>query len=318
MKYDCVVCGEICVDLPVRPIDHRTPLRELDLVRVEPIQPGGGGIVANSGMAMARLGLKVAACAFVGSDAWADVLNGLLAREGVDTAHLMRHPESPTSATAVLVDDDGEHTFAYHSGASRRLDRTTLLDRLELFEQAQFALFGYYALMPELEEELPEVLREVQARGCRTAMDAAGGGGSMQPLDRILPYLDIYVPSSDEAASQSGLSDPREMIATFRQYAPTSLLGVKLGAEGALLSPRDGEFIEIQPVEPPAPIVDTTGAGDCFYAGLLTGLVRGMSVEEAGRFGAAAGASSVTQIGAIAGVQSYEATREMLRRGKEE
>jgi len=310
--YDCLVCGEICIDLPVRPIDHHTPLRDLDIVRVQPIRPGGGGIVANSGIALARLGLKVAACAYVGNDAWADFLGALLDREGIDTTNLMRHAESPTSATAVLVDDDGEHTFAYHSGASRRLDRETLLSRMDLFAQAEFALFGYYALMPDLEGDLPEVLRQVQATGCRTALDAAGGGGLMQPLDQILPYLDLYVPSYDEAASQTGLTDPREMIAAYRQYSKTSLLGVKLGAEGALLSPTDGEWIEIEPVTPPAPIIDTTGAGDCFYAGLLTGLDRGMSVQDAGQLGAAAGACSVTEIGAVAGLKDFETTHQLL------
>jgi sugar/nucleoside kinase (ribokinase family) len=311
LQYDCVVCGEICVDLPIRPIDQHRPLRGRVILRVDPIQPGGGGIVANSGGAMGRLGLRVAACGLVGDDDWADVLIAILNREGVDTTHLRRHPESPTSATAVLVGDDGEHTFAYHSGASRRLDRGAILSRLDLFAQAKFALFGYYALMPELEHDLPEVLREIQSTGCSTALDAAGGGGSLQPLDEILPCLDIYVPSFAEAKSQTGRSDPREMIQVFRQYAPHALLGVKLGAQGALLSPSDGAWIEVQPVEPPRPVIDTTGAGDCFYAGLIAGLARGLSIDDAGRLAAAAGALSVTQIGAIAGLSDFEATCEL-------
>lgn len=310
-QFDCIVCGEICVDLPIRPIDQHKPLSGRVMVRVDPIQPGGGGIVANSGGALGRLESRVAACGFVGDDAWADVLIAVLSREGVDTTHLLRHPESPTSATAVLVGDDGEHTFAFHSGASRRLDRAALLTRLDLFAQAKFALFGYYGLMPELERDLPAVLRQIQATGCRTALDAAGDGGSLQPLDQILPFLDIYVPSYAEAKSQTGESDAREMIQTFRQYATTALLGIKLGAQGALLSPSDGEWIEIQPVEPPGPIVDTTGAGDCFYAGLIAGLARGLSIDDSGRLAAAAGASSITVVGAITGLRGFNATCEL-------
>ena len=59
------------------------------------------------------------------------------------------------------------------------------------------------------------------------------------------------------------------------------------GVEGTTLSPHAGEFIEIGIRPPPGPVIDTTGAGDCFYAGLLTGLLRGLSVEQAGRLGAA-------------------------------
>ena len=85
-------------------------------------------------------------------------------------------------------------------------------------------------------------------------------------------------------------------------------MGVKLGSEGALLSPRAGEYVEIPQVVPPGPVVDTTGAGDCFYAGLLTGLLKGMSVERAGRLAAAAGACCVTGLGATAGLRDYQET----------
>ena len=53
--------------------------------------------------------------------------------------------------------------------------------------------------------------------------------------------------------------------------------------KGVLLSPRAGEFISIPICKPPGSVVDTTGAGDSFYAGLLTGLIKGLSVEQAGR-----------------------------------
>ena len=235
------------------------------------------------------------------------MLTGLLSAVGVDTSHLLRNGED-TSATAVLVAEDGEHTFGYFGGASHRLDRGVMLDNLTLFARSKFALFGYYALMPELEEDLPEVLSRIRGTGCRTALDAGGGGGGMQPLDRILPHLDLYVPSLEEAVSQTGLQEPKAIIEAFRRHSENCLLGVKLGSRGALLSPAPGEWIEVQPVAPPSPIVDTTGAGDCFYAGLITGLARGLDVAEAGRLGAAAGACAVTAMGAVAGLRDLETT----------
>ncbi len=309
--FDCVVCGEVCADLPLRPIDQHKPLREMETVPIEAIRPGSGGIVSNSGIAMARLGLAVGAFGYVGNDVWGDMLTRLFADASLNTQHLLRHPDLPTSISAVLVGDDGEHTFAYHSGASRAFDRATVLARLELFRGSMFALFGYYALMPELEHDLPGVLKEVQQCGCRTALDAAVGGGKMQPLDRILPHLDIYVPSYDEAQSQTGEADPQRMIAVFREFCQSGLLGVKLGDEGALLSPAPDDWIQVPPVEPPGPVVDTTGAGDSFYAGLIAGLSHGMSVYHAGRLGAAAGACCVTAIGATAGLRSFEETLQL-------
>jgi len=310
-RFDCVVCGELCVDLAIRPIDHKTPLAGRTLVAVDPIQPGGGGIVPNSGIAMSRLGLKTAAFGCVGRDAFGDFLEQLLTSERIDASCLTRHKDLPTSTTAILIGADGEHTFAYYNGASRAFTRDIILKRLDLFSRSKFALFGYYGLMPKLEEELPAVLQQVRARGCRTAMDAAGGGGRMQPLERILPYLDIYVPSREEAVAQTGLHEPREIVEAFRGLAPDALLGVKLGAEGALVSPAANQWIKVDAVEPLGPVIDTTGAGDCFYAGLIAGLARGWNVQDAAKLGAAAGACAVTKIGAVAGIRDLKTTVEI-------
>ncbi len=94
----------------------------------------------------------------------------------------------------------------------------------------------------------------------------------------------------------------------YRDCGAPGLIGLKLGSKGALLSPAAGEYIDIPAVPPPGAIVDTTGAGDCFYAGLLTGLLRGMDVGRAGRLGAAAGACCITALGASAGIRDFAAT----------
>ncbi len=86
------------------------------------------------------------------------------------------------------------------------------------------------------------------------------------------------------------------------------VLGVKLGSKGALLSPAAGEYVSIDCVPPPGAVVDTTGAGDCFFAGLLTGLLRGLDIRQSGRLAAATGACCVTGFGATTGVRCYEET----------
>ena len=191
------------------------------------------------------------------------------------------------------------------------MTKETFLESLDFFATSRMALVGYYSLMPNLESDLPEVFAAIRETGCRTALDAAGQGGSMQPLEQILPHLDVYVPSRAEASNQTGESDPQRIIENYRACGAAGLLGVKLGSEGALLSPAAGEFIEVSQVAPPGEVIDTTGAGDCFYAGLLTGLLRGMNVTEAGRLAAATGACCVTGIGASSGLRNFEATAKL-------
>ena len=130
----------------------------------------------------------------------------------------------------------------------------------------------------------------------------------MQPLDRILPHVDVYIPSHDEAIHQTGEVEPRRILGVFRSCGAPGVLGVKLGAKGALLSPAADQYIEIPSVTPPDPVIDTTGAGDCFFAGLLTGLLSDMDIRRSGRLAAAVGACCVTGLGASAGLRNFEQT----------
>ena len=303
--YDCIVCGSCVVDILVHPVPLERPIGGGKLLQVEPLSVTTGGIVSNAGITLARLGMRVAAFSYLGKDEWARFIRTRYEQEGVTADHLMEHPSAATSTTAVLIAENGERTFAHCVGAPKLMNRDTFERNMHVFRASRMVLFGYYSLMPNLEEDLPDVLSAMREVGCRTALDAAGEGGGLQPLDRILPHLDVYVPSRAEAIHQTGETDPRRIIDVYRQCGAPGLLGVKLGADGALLSPESGRYIEITQIAPPGPVIDTTGAGDCFYAGLLTGLLRGLSVEQAGRLAAATGACCVTGLGATTAIRDY-------------
>ncbi len=308
---DCIVCGSCVVDVLVRPVDLETPIGGGRLVQSEPLVLTTGGIVSNAGITMARLGMRVGAFSYVGDDPWAEVIRRRYALEGLDVAGLATHPTDATSTTAVLIDPSGERSFMHCVGAPRLLDRAAFLDQLDLFRRSRAVLLGYYPLLPNLINDLPEVFAALQKAGCLTALDAAADGGTLAPLAPVLPHLDLYVPSFAEARHQTGEDDPRRIIATYRDAGAAALVGVKLGSRGVLLSPTPGEFIEIAVTKPPGAVVDTTGAGDCFLGGLLTGLLRGRSPADAGRLGSAAGACCVTGLGATTAIRAYDETAKL-------
>jgi sugar/nucleoside kinase (ribokinase family) len=305
---DCVVVGSCVVDVLARPVSLTMPIGQGKLIESEPLRLTTGGIVSNSGTAMARLGMRVAAFTYVGDDEWAEVIRSRYTAEGIDTSALMTHPEGATSTTAVLIDSSGERSFVHCVGAPRMLDKAALMSGLDLFAKSRAALFGYYPLMTRLQNDLPEVFAAIRETGCLTAIDAAGDGGTMDPLARILPHLDFYVPSEHEAQHQTGHSDPRKMIQAYREAGANGFLGIKLGMRGALLSPTPGEFLDVAVVKAPGPVIDTTGAGDCFFGGLLTGILHGLSPTDAGRLAAATGACCVTGLGGSSAVCGYDET----------
>ena len=306
--YDCVVCGSCVADMLVRPVPLETPIGPGRLFQAEPIEVVTGGIVCNSGIALARLGMKPAALSYVGRDDWGMLIRRRLEAEGVDCDRLAVHPTASTSTTAALIDEKGQRSFAHCVGAPKLIDKAFMLDNLDFFARCRMVLLGYYSLMPNLEPDLPEVFAAIRETGCRTALDPAGDGGSMQPLGRILPHLDLYVPSIDEAVNQTGLDDPRRILDAYRECGAPGLLGVKLGEKGALLSQAAGQYVEIPAAAPPGPVVDTTGAGDCFLAGLIAGLLRGMDATGAGCLAAATGACCVAGFGATAGLLDFDRT----------
>lgn len=306
--FDCVVCGSCVVDVLVRPVSLTEPVGMGSLVRTEPLMLTTGGIVSNAGTTLARLGMKVAAFTYVGKDRWADVIRSGYEQEGIITDYLVEHPEAPSSTTAVLIDPSGERSFLHAVGAPKKLDKKVFIENLDLFSQSRMMLLGYYPLLPNLIDDLPEVLRKIRETGCQTALDSAADGGNLSPLDACLPHLDVYVPSLKEACNQTGESDPQKIINAYRNAGAPGLLGVKLGDRGALLSPKPKEFVEIPAAEPPGEVKDTTGAGDCFLGGLITGLLRGLEIKQAGQLAAAAGACCITGLGATTAVRNYEET----------
>jgi sugar/nucleoside kinase (ribokinase family) len=305
---DCVVCGSCVVDVLVRPVPLEEPIGTGRLVRSEPLVLTTGGIVSNAGITLARLGMRTAAFTYVGDDPWAAVIRERYAAEGLDATAVTARADAATSTSAVLIDERGERSFVHAVGAPRLLDGAVFRGRMDLFRRSRAMLLGYYPLLPNLLGELPDVLAEIRAAGCVTALDAAGDGGELGPLAALLPHLDVYVPSFAEARHQTGEEDPRRIVAAFRAAGAAGLVGVKLGSRGVLLSPAAGELVDVAAVTPPGEVVDTTGAGDCFLGGLLAGLLRGMNVADAGRLGAAAGACCVTGLGATTAVRGFDAT----------
>jgi sugar/nucleoside kinase (ribokinase family) len=291
---DCVVCGTCVADILVRPVPLAAPVGGGRLFHVDPIEVVTGGIVCNTGIAMRRLGMRVAAASLVGADAWGDLVRTRLAAEGIDPTALEADP-------------------AHHVGAPRTLGLDFVRRHAAVFARSRVALVGYFGLLPALEPDLAAALAVLKSAGCTVALETGGSGGSLAELAPALPHVDVYVPSLDEAAHQTGLADPRAIVDRYRGHGAAGIVGVKLGARGTLLSPAAGEFVEIPCVPAPGPVVDTTGAGDSLLAGLLTGIIRGMPLPDAGLLGAATAACCVTGLGAVAGLRSFEETWTLAR-----
>ncbi|WP_374773530.1 ribokinase [Streptomyces sp. NBC_01310] len=245
--------------------------------------PGGKG--ANQAVAAARSGGEVVMIGAVGADEFGVRLRSALTAAGVETAAL-RTVEGASGTAHITVDDEGGNSIIVIPGANAHVTG------LEAGDDARIAAAG--SLLLQLELPLPAVLagaRAARAHRVRTVLTPAPA----QPLPaELLAATDLLVPNEHEAATLTGLTDPRQAAEALLDDVPEVV--ITLGAAGVLYAARGRE-----PLSVPAPrvrAVDTTAAGDTFVGALAVALGEGRPMPVALRWASAAAALSVQRPGA--------------------
>ena len=304
---DAAIFGLIVADLIGEPIDLRRPPSPGGLAIANSITLTTGGNVCNAGIAMAKLGMNVAAAGLVGQDVLGTAVVDRMRQAGMDTSAVFATDQAQTSATVVAVEPGGERCFFHVPGVTALLDAAGFRRCIPTFAKCAYVQIGYFGLLPRLTPQLPEVLAELRraAPATKIALDTVNPPGSRALLDPILPHLDLFAPSRTEAAALTGEATPEKMVAAFRRRMKQGLIGIKLDAEGCYLD--DGRRAVTVPAYS-VNVVDTTGAGDTWFGGLLTGLIKGMPAEQAARLANRAAADCCTALGASTGVQSFAKT----------
>ncbi len=245
-----------------------------------------GGSAAITAVAAARLGLRVALVAAVGDDLAGELMLSLLDREGVDVSGVLIRPE-PTGFTTVL------------STGSDRAILTSLGPALSapvpLRPARHLHVSSYFLLEESLGPGLADLLGAARGLEMTTSVDTNYDPACRWGDERLrtaLAVTDYFLPNETEALGISGEPDADSAATSLARLSGTVV--VKLGARGALCC-RGGALSRV--CLPPVTPVDTTGAGDCFNAGFIAGLLDGLDLTQAVALGCAVGASSTAAVG---------------------
>ncbi len=252
-----------------------------------------GGSAAITAVAAARLGLRVALVAAVGDDAAGRFMLGQLAGEGVDVTAVAVRADAPTGMTVALSRGD-DRAILTATGAVATLTAADVPTAL-LTRARHLHVSAYFLVERSLSPGLAALFGTARAAGSTTSLDTNWDPAENWGDDRlraVLAQTDLLVPNEAEALGISGKGTLAEAVAALGS-AGTRLV-VKLGSRGALCV-LGGRLhrVGVPPVRP----VDTTGAGDCFNAGLIAGLLRGLALPEAAALGCAVGAASTQAAG---------------------
>ena len=292
---DLVVVGDCNPDVLVLG-DDVTPAFGQQEKLVDGIWMVVGGSAAITAVAAARLGLSVGLVAAVGADPAGDFMLGQLAREGVSTAAVAVRDSAPTGMT-VALSRGTDRAILTAPGAVGSLTAQDVPAAL-LARARHVHVSSYFLLERSLGPGLAAVLAAARAAGATTSLDTnwdpAGKWGD-DHLHAALAQTDVLLPNETEALRIAGA--PALPAAAGALTAAGRRLVVKRGGRGARCA--DGPVwhrAELPPVTP----VDATGAGDCFDAGLIGGLLRGLALPDAAALGCAVGALSTQAAGGTA------------------
>ncbi len=254
------------------------------------VGPGGKG--SNQAVAAARAGAKVSFISRVGQDQFGAQALAMWQTEGIST-FVPQDAKHATGAAYIFVEKgSGNNAIIVVPGAAGQVTN-------EDVDAAADAIAGSAVFMTQLETSATVsayALRKAKAAGVTTIFNPAPAVN----FDlSVLAVCDYCTPNETEATALTGVevkdvaSAKLAAEALVKRGVGTAL--ITLGRQGALLHGR-GLSLHI-PIFKAGKVVDTTGAGDAFNGGFAAALARGVSPEEAARFGAATAGISVTRHG---------------------
>ncbi|MCS7049389.1 MAG: carbohydrate kinase family protein [Verrucomicrobiae bacterium] len=322
---EIVVAGHICLDIiprfPRADVDYRAVMQPGKLVFVDPPVISTGGAVANTGLALHRLGVPTGLMGKVGDDLFGHAILDVIRSHAPALAEPMIVDRTVASSYTVVINPPHvDRMFLHCPGANDTFTADDVRD--EMLRGARLFHFGYPPLMRRFyadSDELARLFRRVKSLGLTTSLDMAfpdpnsEAGRAPWPviLQRALPHVDIFLPSLDEMRFMLRRDSVREIAQQLLDWG-AGVVGLKLGEDGLYVRTRDGEWH--------APcfqttVVGTTGAGDCTIAGFLAGWIKGLPLPEIITMAVAVGACNVEAADATSGIIPWDRVVARVRAG---
>jgi sulfofructose kinase len=247
-----------------------------------------GGQTATAMVALRRLGLKTAYAGRFGSDP-----------AGVFGFQTLK--DDDVNVDFVEVVEGARNQIAFITIDARSGERTIVWDRDERLAYKRDeapAEFGSLGKVLHLDAHDPPACVAV-AKAARESgtIVSADIDNVYEGLPELLPLIDIMIGSKEFPRRVTGVTDPRAALVELKNRFGCSLVGMTIGAAGAVVY-HEGGFIESPGFEAPGACRDTTGAGDAFHAGFLYGFLTGEDIEASMKLGNAVAAIKCSALGA--------------------
>lgn len=300
--YDLIVFGGVCCDIVMSGI-KRLP-NPGEEIWAESMKFTAGGAF-NVAAAAARLGLKTAMPCVIGTDMLSDFILTTAQQEGIDTRLFLRKQE-PREQLSVVLNFGSDRALVSYAAEQAEREMELYLETLTQNIKAKTAVFGmskkplHRKLMQRMAEEGTSVILD-----CSWDEEVL----KSEELKEQIRQCDYFLPNLVEAQCITGKSEPEDAARELARFADRVV--VKLGAEGAVYAHEDS--VKWYSAVDFGKVIDTTGAGDNFAAGMCYGVVNRESVDQCILYGLLCGSKSVLAEGGFT-ASMYESELKQITR----
>lgn len=362
-----MVAGHICLDItPVFPSNPQKELKDIlipgKLANVDKAHVHTGGAVANTGLAMKILGADVKLVGKIGEDYFGQLIMNILDKYNVSDK-MISSPNTSTSYSIVISPPGVDRIFLHNSGANDDFVANDISK--DMLKDVCLFHFGYPPLMKSIYknqgEELLKIFKNMKGYNIATSLDMASidplsEAGSVDwnsILERVLPYVDFFLPSVEELAFMIDKEKFNEWVIKANGKDITSIISIndvkpladklinmgakvvliKCGAPGIYYKTGDKDKLSsissniklnlgswsnregFEKSYEPGKVVSATGAGDTSIASFITAMLRGYSLDKCMQLSVATGAFCVSTYDALSGIKPLDELEEIINRG---
>ncbi len=278
---------------------------------------GHGGDTSNAAIAAARQGAAVGYVTALGQDMPGDSFMALWAREGVDTATVLRSERHQTGVYFVTHDPAGHHFLHYRTNSAAAMYGVADLPRQAIGAARMLYVSGIsQGISVSACDAVFAAIDIARRNGVGIAYDTNYRPRLWAPtraaavMHAAMAQVDYALPGLEDVRTLTGLTEPEAMLDFYLRLGPRVVV-LKMGEAGAWVATAE------QRVLIPAfsvQVVDATGAGDTFCGVFLARLLAGDDPETASRYAAAAAALKCTGYGAVAPIPRPEQVRAFMAR----
>jgi sugar/nucleoside kinase (ribokinase family) len=280
---------------------------------IQSIHLCAAGTAAAPSVIASRMGLDSTLIGAIADDDVGFLVRHKLEKNGVDASLLELRADLPTAATMLPINPNGARPNWHMPGAFLLMEigeqaRQRIVNADHLHWGGIGLLFNYDGPAGA------DILAEARANGALTSGDLISPGPQTpDAVKALVPHLDYFMPSIDEALEISGQHSVEAAANFFMEQGAGGCL-IKCGARGAYLANREGLSTRIPAIRD-VDVVDTSGCGDSFCAGFQVGLANDMDPEQAAHFASATAAQVASAVGSDGGVVDFATTLKIMQAG---